>query len=357
MENNYHLDSHKMFWHLKELKDVQEGITIAPIYIEISPVSYCNHHCNFCAKDFVQEPNIHIDLNQLEIFLKEAKSLGTKSIMLAGEGEPMLHKNFIDLVRLIKSLGLDIALTTNGSMGTPEIWTEVLPLLSWIRFSINGSNPEIYANVHRVNQKEFNKVITSLNSAIQTKKKLNLPVTIGVQQVVLQENCHELLDTLHYFTNFNINYFSFKPFSRNPQMLNDKNEKYQSVTIETLKHIEGIGKLNNVIIDCRVQAFQVYHSQNMKFNHCHALSLWGYIMANGDFYTCPIHIGNSKFNTGNINRVSPYEILMGQKREDSIAYGQKVLNTKKVCRINCRLARINEFLEEISTPPEHVNFI
>lgn len=350
-------DSHKLLWHLEDVVKVKNNEVISPIYIEISPVSFCNHHCNFCAKDFVQEPSIQIDIDNLISLLSYAKKHGTKSVMLAGEGEPMLHREFVTLVKRLKDIGLDISLTTNGSQGTTEIWEEVLPLLSWVRFSVNGATSKTYSEVHKTKESEFSKVLTSISNAIKVRDEMSLKTNIGIQFVVLSENKHELKEACTVFSKLNVDYLSFKPFSRNPKMIQEKDENYSQDDLKLLLEIEAIGKINQTEINCRQAAFNVYSEKNMPYDRCHALSMWSYILAKGDFYTCPIHIGNDNFKVGNINLNTPEELIFGSKRCQSVKYAREELSTKTQCRVNCRLARINEFFEEIENPPDHVNFI
>ena len=49
------IDRHKLYWHLDRVTDWQNKRVIAPIYLEISPVSMCNHRCIFCGIDFARD--------------------------------------------------------------------------------------------------------------------------------------------------------------------------------------------------------------------------------------------------------------------------------------------------------------
>ena len=62
--------------------------------------------------------------------LHEMGALGVKSIMYAGEGEPLLHKKINDMVE-----------TTNATVVNAEFIDRSLPLTSWMKESI-GRNRE-----------------------------------------------------------------------------------------------------------------------------------------------------------------------------------------------------------------------
>ena len=100
-----------------------------------------------------------------------------------------------------------------------------------------------------------------------------------------------------------------------------------------------------------------YISGKKDFSHCRALPFWGYVSSSGDFYTCSVFIGDPRFRAGNIYRDSVKDILFGKKRRDSIRFGESRLCIDAACRLNCRMARINEFLEGLDQKPNHLNFI
>ena len=49
--DKYLLDGHKLYWHLDRVEEWQAKKVVAPIYVEISPLSVCNHKCIFCGID------------------------------------------------------------------------------------------------------------------------------------------------------------------------------------------------------------------------------------------------------------------------------------------------------------------
>lgn len=157
MADNYCIDGHKLLWHLDRVLEWQENRVIAPIYVEISPISSCNHNCIFCGIDFAMNPGFKLNTGILCKRLEEMGVLGVRSIMFAGEGEPLLHKDLPLFVKTAKEAGIDVSITTNGSLGNYALWKELLPYLTWIRFSVDAGTADVYANVHRVQQDAFHK--------------------------------------------------------------------------------------------------------------------------------------------------------------------------------------------------------
>lgn len=356
--DKYLIDGHKLYWHLDRVLEWQNKKVITPVYIEVSPVGFCNHQCIFCGIDFAMNHKNQLDTEIFGRRLSEMGALGVKSIMFAGEGEPLLHKNIRLLVKKAKDSGMDVSVTTNGSVGDYSLWHDVLPNLTWVRFSVDAGTTDVYARVHGVPKHLFEKTIKNIRKAVELKKELNLSVTIGVQYVLLNENISDIENALNLFSDMSIDYFSIKPYSLHPQMNNKMDITY---TAEINDYVESIvNKYKDTAgfnIIYRKEGLKKYKDQAKEFKHCFALPFWGYISSKGDFYTCSVFLGDERFRAGNIYQEDMTEIFMGKDRTSAIKYGEETMNITNDCRINCRMARVNEFLEFINNEPEHVNFI
>ncbi len=87
-----------------------------------------------------------------------------------------------------------------------------------------------------------------------------------------------------------------------------------------------------------------------------ALPFWSYIDAGGNVWGCSVYLGDERFKYGNIFENSYKDIWEGEKREESLKWVEKELKTTS-CRVNCRMDEINQYLWNLSYPPDHVNFI
>ncbi|GBD95692.1 MAG TPA: radical SAM protein [Nitrospirae bacterium] len=356
--DKYLIDSHKLLWHLDRVTEWQDKRVIAPVYIEISPVSFCNHKCIFCGIDFARDKGFKLEREALCKRLEEMGKAGVKSVMFAGEGEPLLHKDLPEFIRTASNAGIDVSVTTNGTLGNYDLWKETLPHLTWIRFSVDAGTAGVHARVHNVPETFFERTVESIEQAVKVKKVQGLDVTVGVQFLIIEENLNDIENALSLFSGLGVDYISLKPYSLHPQMIKKKETVY---TDEVIRHIDdvvdGYRKNSGLNIIFRKEALKKYMTKIKMFKHCSALPFWGYISSKGDFYTCSVFIGDERFKTGNIHENNIDQIFFGQKRKQSIRYGEDGLVIKEECRLNCRMARINEFLEIIENKPEHANFI
>ena len=96
--DDYRIDSHKLIYHVDRVHDWMKGKDIVPIYMEISPCGSCNHRCIFCALDYLGYDPVFLRTDVLKKFIFDISRSGVKSLMYAGEGEPLLHKDIVSLI-------------------------------------------------------------------------------------------------------------------------------------------------------------------------------------------------------------------------------------------------------------------
>ena len=109
---------HKLFVHMDRMHDWWQGKNIYPIAMELSPTTVCNHFCSWCmhggyfGKHPKDEKNLKLypDASFMEFdfyagLLDELVTLGTKSMVFSGSGEPYVNTNFSALSGLHKGEG------------------------------------------------------------------------------------------------------------------------------------------------------------------------------------------------------------------------------------------------------------
>src|SRR5260221_11998865 len=108
--DEFSIDGHKMMYHVDRIHDWMEGKKeVYPIYVEISPAGACNHRCTFCAVDYIGYKSLFLDEALLKSRLSEMAGLGVRSVMFAGEGEPLLHKAIGSISVHAKKAGIDVS--------------------------------------------------------------------------------------------------------------------------------------------------------------------------------------------------------------------------------------------------------
>jgi len=354
--DKYNIGSHKLFYHVGRVKDWLEGKAIYPIYMEVSPAGACNHRCTYCGLDFMEYQPRYLDTAIFKERLSEMGRLGLKSIMYAGEGEPFLHRNIVELINHTKKSGIDVALTTNGVLFKKEHADSVLANTEWIKVSINGATKGTYAEIHQCKPGDFDRVIENMSYAAKVRKDNGYTCTLGMQLLLLPENHQEAVPLAKLARDIGMDYLVIKPYSQHPQ---SKTTKYSSIKYSDYEYLgEELSELNtadfNVIF--RLRTMKKWDDGDKNYGRCQAMPFWSYIDSGGNVWGCSMYLGDERFLYGNIHENTFEQIWQGQKRLDSIRWAEDKLDTSQ-CRVNCRMDEVNRYLWELKHPPAHINSI
>lgn len=353
MAENIRMDSHKLIYHPDVVDRWLKKENIYPIELEIGLTNACNHRCIFCAVDYTGYKPDRINSRLLINNLKELAPKGVKSIIYAGEGEPLLHKEAPDIINQTKSLGIDAALSTNGVLLTPEVSRECLKSLTWVRFSTAGITDKTYDKIQRGKSGDLSKVLCNMEEAVKVKREQRLHTTLGVQLLLLPDNQKEIVEMGRELRKIGVDYFTIKPFSQHPQSQNILQVDYQEM-LALEKEVKKL-QTENYKIYFRAHSMQKLECKR-GYKHCWALPFMVYIDAKGNLWPCIVFMGKDELKYGNLNEESFVDIWEGNHRKEIVEYFMN-MDLEKNCRELCRLDEMNRYLNELKNPGEHVNFI
>ena len=354
--DKYRIDSHKLIYHVSRVKDWLEGKNVYPIYAEISPSGTCNHRCTYCALDFMEYQPRFLDKEMLKERLSEMASLGLKSIMYAGEGEPLLHKDIGEIINHTKKVGIDVAITTNGVLLKEDLIESTLENITWIKVSINGATKETYAKIHKTNPDNFDWVIENMSYAVELRQNKGYKRALGLQLILLPENWHEAELLAQHAKDIGMDYLVIKPYSQHPL---SRTTKYRNIKYTDYLHLaDKLSTFNNnkFSVIFRINTMKKWDEGQRSYRQCLALPFWSYIDAGGTVWGCSAYLSDERFIYGNIYKNTFKEIWEGEKRKMSVRWVDDELDTNQ-CRVNCRMDEINRYLWDLQYPSDHVNFI
>ncbi len=192
----------------------------SPISINLDLTSACNFSCPFCVDSKLINAGKSLTLEDAKKTIDTLHARGLLSVILIGGGEPTLHKDFGEMVRYLKSKGLQIGIVTNGSR--LEKIEEVVGELrgkDWIRISIDAAGEGTFKDLH------LPKTKVTLHQILEKAKKVkekNSAVSWGYSFVIVWEgveirgkrlspNLHEMARAVELAREFSFDYVSFKP--------------------------------------------------------------------------------------------------------------------------------------------------
>lgn len=353
MSDNIRMDSHKLIYHPDRVSKWLRGEMIYPIEMEIGISGACNHRCIFCAVDYMEYKPRMLDKDVLVRNLEILGRKGLKSIIYAGEGEPMIHPKAPEIINETKKNGIDSAVSTNGVFFTKEKLEACLKSLTWVRYSIAGATDKTYEQIHQCKAGDLQKALKNMDAAVKVKRDQKLDTTLGAQLLLLPENKDEVVELGKMIREIGFDYFTVKPFSQHPS-------SKAKLTVD-YSEAEDIGKkLRNL----QTEDFKIYfRSQSIEnlgmekpYRDCCGLHFMAYMDSAGDVFPCIVYMGQSQYIYGNINEADFDTIWESEKSQEirKTFCGDFI---KQNCRKNCRLDEMNKYLDELIHPGKHVSFI
>jgi len=106
-----------MLLYLKVPSNAKKGLNMGKItYAQVEVTTRCNFGCDFCSGRHMEQKDIKFET--VKKIIDIYKDL--KEIQLQGEGEPLLHPDFFDMVSYAKKANICVITITNGSLLTDE---------------------------------------------------------------------------------------------------------------------------------------------------------------------------------------------------------------------------------------------
>lgn len=352
---SYQFEGHKLIYHSDRVNAFLDTGDCYPLYMEISPVGNCNHRCIFCAYDYIGYPDRKLKTGRMLTLIDELADIGLRSILFAGEGEPLLHPDLTTFVQHARQRGIDTAIFTNGQLLSKELAQALLPALTFIRFSFNGGSGANYSAVHSVKPKVFDIVVRNIRESVEIRDKYDLATDIGAQFVLLPENMKYLLRGIETLKQCGIDYVAVKPFmqreSQSYRMPNQFTLEAAAVLFEEAEKFSD----NTFKVVIRKETFQDYGVRH--YNHCYGTPFISVLNSAGLISACLAYWERDGFSFGSIYEGGFSEIWHSNRRAEIKRHLECQINPHD-CPPNCRPNAINEFLWDLRHPKvKHINFI
>lgn len=152
---------------------LQEYMVKPQALVEIT--SKCNFFCTHCSSAFQQREKLEMSMERFTMVTRQIPSLTDKKIRLHIDGEPTTHARFLEIALYANSLGLEIALATNGS----TLREEFLKIRMDPLITISPSAEEFAARHPKMNYDRYmDKVRNYIRSWATTDSAQNIEINV-----------------------------------------------------------------------------------------------------------------------------------------------------------------------------------
>jgi radical SAM protein with 4Fe4S-binding SPASM domain len=182
-----------------------------PTSLTIEPTTACNLGCPECPSGLkiFSRPTGSIKQTTLETTLRDLDKYLTY-INFYFQGEPYIHKDFLNLVKLASEKGIFTSTSTNGHFLSEDNARKTVESgLDKLIISLDGTTQETYES-YRINGR-LDKVLEGTRNIIKAKKELNSKSPLVVFQfLVVKPNEHQIDDANSLAEKEGVDFITFK---------------------------------------------------------------------------------------------------------------------------------------------------
>jgi pyruvate-formate lyase-activating enzyme len=151
----------------------------------LSVTSRCNHACVFCSEGDTHDGKV-VPLSTVRGMLVELRARGYDSVNFMG-AETTLRGDVVELLRMVRELGLQAALTTNGArLASPELARAVVPLLAGVEVSLPAATRDGYRLI--TGRDHLDRTLQGLRNIGMISRTMERPPAVVINTVVCRLN-------------------------------------------------------------------------------------------------------------------------------------------------------------------------
>jgi MoaA/NifB/PqqE/SkfB family radical SAM enzyme len=362
------LDGTKIGWHLDRVQAWERGERVAPITIDMALTRACNFACEYCYAMLQENDRKTINRKIMFDFLEDCAEIGVKGISFVSDGESTISPVFIDSVKRGNELGISMAVGTNGFALTRRKLEEILPHLTYLRVNISAGERQRYAEIMGVKEHWYDRVMSNIRDMVDIKKTYGLPVTIGLQMVVMPQYGDQILPLARLGQELRPDYLVLKHCSDSEDGdLGVDYNAYEDI-YDKLREAETLSDDEYKVV---VKWSKIEAKGQRTYQRCYGPPFIIQLSGSGLVAPCGMLFNEryKKFHIGNICEQRFKDIWASDKYWEIMSYlASPEFNAQVMCGSLCLQHKVNESLDayrkgnlELSTPagtpPQHINFI
>lgn len=298
-------------------KEYLEGYKMLNIYI----TNACNLKCKHCFMLSGKKLENELTLEDWMKVLISFKENGGEFVTFSG-GEPLMFKNFPQIIRHAHDLGLKSTVLSNGLLWSDKLIHELAPFIDEIQFSLDGVDEETNSVVR--GSGHFEKVVDTIVKFANVGVKTSVATTFTYDNLneSTQTRYKNLVDLIKEKTSGKDVFFKLSKKllpGRDVHFTAEENEKYSAIIKDIEKHVDENADYEN---------FLAGHTANLVAINC---GLGGIsVSSDGNVYFC--NRINEMESFGNVTE-KPMSFFMEKGKEIHLATSVENVIPCKDCEL------------------------
>ncbi len=217
-----HLESLGKLSHSELERNVASARAKSVLLTVIMLTGKCDADCKICCTDRQFKGNEELKLDEISLIFEQVKKLGSETIYIPGEGEPLLDKNVWEVLELARQMKFNIIMFTNGiilsnddlakkqwGMSSEDIVKNLATYPVYIYHKLWSTDENLLSELMRIPRGIYCSqpfcISGDENEAhmeIMIPKGLNLLLKhlpldrVGIESVVTNRNCEEIKEAI-----------------------------------------------------------------------------------------------------------------------------------------------------------------
>jgi MoaA/NifB/PqqE/SkfB family radical SAM enzyme len=353
---------HKILKFPEKLNSFENNKITAPIYVRVKPINRCDHSCFFCVYSTRFRKNdrenhiisgMHTDMVHEDIMptekmfeiLQDFSEMDVKAVTYSGGGEPLMHRDIVEIMKKTLEYNIDLSIITNGQMLLKQR-AEVLSFAKWVRVSIDYTNSAQMSSSRGVSEKHFDMVMQNIRTFSRIKKPY---CELGINYIIHRDNYEGIDEFAKLLKDCGVTNVRFSPMWT-PDIV----EYHTPIADKVREQLHRAALLidDNFSLNTTYNIQSQVHAPSRAYSKCHFMQIVPVIGADQVVYACH----NKAYDkTGAIGS------LRGQRFRDlwfsdEARHVFETLNPTKQCNHQCANDAKNIFIENILTA-NYDNFV
>ena len=268
-------------------------------------------------------------------------------------GEPTLHPDFIEIVNGVANMGIRVAVSTNGQKFNASVSDNTLRNISWIRFSVDTIDRNLYRKIHGVGELALDTVLANIENAVIIKRVKELKTDIGVQVILNEETALTINELVERMIDIGVDNVQIKPCHSHPS--SSHQSRMDTGLYDHLKIEMADYETDDFSVILRTKSMERLDDPRT-YKRCHGFDFYILINADGDVVPCNVFYNKPEFVYGNIYE-KPLAEIWNSKRRKEIIEKIECSNFTHCGDYRCRLDVMNRHLDRVKNPERNDEFI
>lgn len=208
---------------------LEAGLASDPKISWIEITNRCQMTCSFCDRAELKRKIGDMSRERLAAGLTQCKASGQKVVQLYGLGEPLLHPELPELVKMASDSGLRPAFSCVPVDLTPELSEKLIDAgLRSIIFSIDSLDADTFRHI-RGSKADLAKCLTHIDNFTKLNVERGRPVQTTVRMISLNANRAERDEYMSFWLERDIDVVYVRPFGIHEHHLEQRRARYQEL--------------------------------------------------------------------------------------------------------------------------------